>query len=550
MTVDPDQRGAAASHSVDWLRPRHPFRPVVRQRPAARAWSIALILALVFFTGVLLRPLLPIDETRYLSVAWEMHLTGDYLVPHMNGETYAHKPPLLFWLINLVWWVTGVSEFAARCVGPAFALLNLYLTHRLALTLFRDHDVAQDAVLVLASLFVYGLFSGLTMFDAMLTTASLLFLIGLWQAAVEERFAYWTLSGAALGLGVLAKGPVILVHTAPLLVLLPVWRPQGASGARVLRGLGTMVLIAFGIVAAWLVPAILAGGDAYRHELIWTQTAGRVANAFAHERPVWFFLALVPVYLFPWSLHFGLWRALRTVDLYTPQVRFLAIHIAAAFVAFSLIASKQAHYLLPELPAAGLLIAFALSGKPRRATDGLVFVLPLIAVLVIAILVATRAVSDTPLPPWLPADIGVCLGLMSVIAIVSLTAALGKSLFAASLWTAVLLAAINVSIAFMPLRSEFTIEDFADFLRDRKGIDIAWFGRPYHAEFNFLARFETPVFLPMDRDDLARWAASHPEGLIIVPLAKLETSAEPIFHRRVSGSELGIWTASSLQTVM
>jgi 4-amino-4-deoxy-L-arabinose transferase-like glycosyltransferase len=32
-----------------------------------------------------LRPLLPVDETRYLSVAWEMWLGGNWLVPHLNG---------------------------------------------------------------------------------------------------------------------------------------------------------------------------------------------------------------------------------------------------------------------------------------------------------------------------------------------------------------------------------------------------------------------------------------------------------------------------------
>jgi hypothetical protein len=45
-------------------------------------------------------PVLPIDETRYLAVAWEMRLHGDFLVPHLNGAPYSDKPPLLFWLIN------------------------------------------------------------------------------------------------------------------------------------------------------------------------------------------------------------------------------------------------------------------------------------------------------------------------------------------------------------------------------------------------------------------------------------------------------------------
>ena len=49
-----------------------------------------LLLAPVVF----LLPPLPIDETRYLAVAWEMHRTGEFLVPHLNGELYPQKPPL------------------------------------------------------------------------------------------------------------------------------------------------------------------------------------------------------------------------------------------------------------------------------------------------------------------------------------------------------------------------------------------------------------------------------------------------------------------------
>ncbi len=102
------------------------IRDLSDKRPAAPAFRAGLpyILAIcaAFIAIVLvllsLRPLLPIDETRYLSVAWEMWLGGSKSVPHLNGEIYTHKPPLLFWLINLVWQITGVSELAARLVAP------------------------------------------------------------------------------------------------------------------------------------------------------------------------------------------------------------------------------------------------------------------------------------------------------------------------------------------------------------------------------------------------------------------------------------------------
>ena len=40
------------------------------------------------------------DEARYTYVAKEMKETNNFWVPQRNGEYYAHKPPLIFLLIN------------------------------------------------------------------------------------------------------------------------------------------------------------------------------------------------------------------------------------------------------------------------------------------------------------------------------------------------------------------------------------------------------------------------------------------------------------------
>ena len=45
---------------------------------------------LILLTALFTRPLLPVDETRYASVAWEMWSRGDFLVPYLNGEPYSH----------------------------------------------------------------------------------------------------------------------------------------------------------------------------------------------------------------------------------------------------------------------------------------------------------------------------------------------------------------------------------------------------------------------------------------------------------------------------
>jgi len=81
--------------------------------------TLAMLLATAIIVArVAALPLMPIDETRYLSVAWEMWQHHTFLVPTLNGEAYSHKPPLLFWLIQLGWWLFGTSDWVARLVIP------------------------------------------------------------------------------------------------------------------------------------------------------------------------------------------------------------------------------------------------------------------------------------------------------------------------------------------------------------------------------------------------------------------------------------------------
>ena len=70
--------------------------PVFPAFPWRRDDALPLLVAFILLVPVvLLLPPLPIDETRYLTVAWEMRRTGEFLVPHLNGLPYAHKPPLI-----------------------------------------------------------------------------------------------------------------------------------------------------------------------------------------------------------------------------------------------------------------------------------------------------------------------------------------------------------------------------------------------------------------------------------------------------------------------
>jgi len=188
-------------------------------------WPELLLAATVLAVIQLwLRPLLPVDETRYLSVAWEMWLRGDFLVPYLNGEAYSHKPPLLFWLIHGLWALFGVSALSARLLMFGLSLLALWLSALLARRLWPQQASVTGALtpwLLLGGMFWQNFFT-LIQFDLLLVIAALLAWLGLLDVP-QRPLRGWFMTGAALGAGVLVKGPVIFLPVLPVALLAPWW---------------------------------------------------------------------------------------------------------------------------------------------------------------------------------------------------------------------------------------------------------------------------------------------------------------------------------------
>ncbi len=501
--------------------------------------TLMVLFGLFLAILVALRPLMPLDETRYLSVAWEMRLTGDIFHLTRNFEPYSHKPPLLFWAINLVWLVTGVCEYAARLVGPGFAVLCLWATARLARALWTDRaDVT--GVLVLAGFSLFAIYGSATMFDAMLSFAVLIGVLCLWRAGqVGGGVRDWALLGLALGFGVLAKGPVVLLHLLPMALLIRLWEEEHAPIALRLKGLAVALAVGLAVVALWLVPTLVTADAAFRHELLWTQSVARMQGGLRHDRPFWFLLALLPLLLFPWGWIPGFWRALPSAVRGDRAMRFLAIWVVSAPVLFSLIVSKQAHYLLPELPAVALMVGRIIgAGAVRRVSFA-----PwagLLAGLLFLLLPLLPAMGLPPeLTPGMLAASGVALMVLSVLAL-RLSVVAGHLLLGMGL-----VAVLHLLGATSGVFAEFDARAMVGAL-PRPAAGLAVIGMPYNAELNFLARLDAPVALPEDEAALIAWAAAHPEGKIFGPLGQSLITSLPQAQIRFNGRQLGIWPSEAV----
>lgn len=503
-----------------------------------RTWIAMAAFAATALFGALARPLLPIDETRYLAVAWEMRFGGDWLVPHLNGAAYSHKPPLLFWLINLVWTATGVSELAARLVAPAFGLAAIWATSRLARRLWPgDPGVGGRAAMVLAGLGAFGVYAGLTMFDAMLTLAVIAGVFAILAARAGWRG--WLALGAAMAFGGLAKGPVILVHLAPLALAAPFW--AGIPLRRTLAGFALAMAAGSALVALWLLPAVILGGPDYREAVLWTQSAGRMAGSFAHARPWWFFLALIPVLVWPFGWSTALWRRIAALDLRGDAgLRLAAIWAGSALALFSLMSGKQTHYLLPALPAVALVFARAMRGGPLAAPVAApVAALPL-AGLGVACLVAALGFAPARLAPLLQPPALLALAGLGLLAL----ALLGLRLRGADLAWLALGAVTIANLVFLlgaPGRAYDTTA-IAALVAPSDTAGVGVLGRDYHGEFTFAGRLRHPVATLTPREAEA-WLAAEPGRSLVARLDRDHPSWPPRDVAFLRNHLNGVWSA-------
>ena len=352
-----------------------------------------LVWLLLLLPVALFLPALPIDETRYLAVAWEMRLHGDFLVPHLNGAPYSDKPPLLFWLINIGWLVAGMSAWAVRLGVLAASFVSLFLFERLARRLrpesaARDRQFAQNATLFLLGAIYFALFSSAIMFDVLLATCVLVAMHGALDLDAQRWRRGTLLLALGFGLGILAKGPVVLLDGGLAVALAPWWSETArARKARWYGCLGLGVLGGAALALAWAIPAALAGGHAYADAIFLHQTVDRMTKSFAHQRPLWWYFMVLPAMLLPWTVSLRApWSAWKENVHIGKSSRFGIAWFGPALLAFCLVSGKQPHYLLPILPGLALYLAGVFDRDAARLRGRLFGLLLLLAGLALAAL--------------------------------------------------------------------------------------------------------------------------------------------------------------------
>ena len=524
-------------------------------------WATAALLA-IFSHGPM-----PLFSTRTLAVAWEMWQGHHWLVPHLNGEPYSEKAPLLFWLIQAGWLVFGVSDVWPRLLEVMFGGIELVLISLIARRLFPNRawmaKAAPWALLALSYNFLFGL---QIMYDVLLAVWVLSALLCLTPTAHREEPRWW-LFGLCIGLGLLTKGPVMLLHVAFPWLLGPFWSRHARAQRARWYGRGALaLLLGFAMLLAWALPAGFAGGEAYMHRLFFSQTAARVIHGIhtaeplqSHAHPVLWYVLMLPALLFPLFGWPRAWVALATLRKpLEPGVRFALAWVLPAFVVFSLVRGKQLYYLVPEMAGAMLLLTAAIAilreRRPRLADTAWLGTWPVaIGSLVFAamLFVLPSLVADNRLHgEWVDACapytrsfavVFLLLGLLLLLrgrgelrrlAVAGLVGTLAlNSLFTLTMWPRYDLRPISQLLA----------------ETERAGHAIGSLGN-YEGEFHFQARLTRPIQVLQNDQQLAAFAQAHPEGVVVEHPDRVvaQASRYALLIQPFRSTWLVVWPAATL----
>ncbi len=339
---------------------------------------LTLLAALTFFVGLGRGALTDADEAFYGESAREMVASGDWLTPHYNYEPRFQKPILYYWLTAATYAVTGPSETSAR-LWSALSGLGLVLVTAACARRWYDDGVALLAGAIVATNFGYFAMARSALPDLPL---ALCVTVAVWAAFMstlerERQPRRWVLlSAAAMGAGVLMKGPIGIV--LPALVVFPVLLIERRTLSIRWSDLFLGLLLMSAIAGPWYGAMWWRHGPGYLAGFFIGDNFERFATSrFNDPRPWWFYAPVIAGGLLPWTSLAIVWLGpirellMRRKDISTLDLRLLLwAFLPLAFYTASV--GKQPRYILPMLPPIALLLAASIRDRTRewRSLDG------------------------------------------------------------------------------------------------------------------------------------------------------------------------------------
>ena len=311
-----------------------------------RSAAVWLLLAVLWFGTLGIRPLYKADESRYGEISREMVASGDWVTPRLNGFKYFEKPPLQYWATAALFTLLGEKDWVARLWAALIGFAGILLTLQAGNRLF-GAPVGGYAAALLAGSPLYVLLGQVNTLDMSVSV----FLAGaLFAFALGHMLLFW----AACALAVLSKGLIGIVLPLGAIALFALLKREWFI-VRHMRPLAGGALF-LAITAPWFI-AVSAANAEFAHFFLIQEHFQRFTTEIHHRvHPGWYFIPVLLAGFAPWLVPLG--RAAYTgVRTRTDTEVLLWCWVVVVFVFFSASGSKLPPYILPIFPALAVLAA-------------------------------------------------------------------------------------------------------------------------------------------------------------------------------------------------
>jgi len=346
-----------------------------------------IFLALYFIILLIPAYWLPLFETtdaRYAEISREMLASGNFLEPYYNGIKHFHKPPLPYWINAFGMMIFGINGFGARFFGSVASIFILIYTRKTARILTDSDEIADTSVFILGSSVLFLIVSRVVSTDIYLVLFTIMALYHMFkQTYAEKTMTNTIMVGLYMGLGFMAKGPVIFLFT-----LLPFVTAMVFDKAHLRAFKFSDLLVGFLVFAVVSLPwyiYVVNVNDGLLGYFLKDQTVDRVAtNKFARSKPFYFFFGVFFYTFVPWVFYF--FKNFKYADrIKTGKAIYL--YILMPFIVFQISTSKLGTYLLPFFPVAAMIAAVNLESKLIKRFSYLMLILLGVAVCVVPFVV-------------------------------------------------------------------------------------------------------------------------------------------------------------------
>ncbi|MCP4280300.1 MAG: glycosyltransferase family 39 protein, partial [Alteromonas sp.] len=324
--------------------------------------------------------------------------TGNWLTPMFDYDVpFWGKPPMFTWLSAIGIEVLGVSEFAVRfphwLVGVFTLLICTYFAKRVGVN-------ALMAAMVLSTTAIFAIAAGAVMTDMILTCSLALAMTGFYFCWRGEKI--WGYVGFfGLGLALLSKGPVAVVIMGlgvfPFLVIqhgfigafVELWKRFPVVGGLALM---TAVALPWYLMAEQATPGFIdyfIVGEHYKRFVVSGWEGDLYGNA--HDEPrgkIWLYWLQAAA---PWSIALPIiaWRRrakVKEVNAENPGLMtFLTCWLIAPMILFTFAGNILPAYVLPGIPAIGMLVA-AFVKEDEKWVKGLGCVVPTLLIIAVCVI--------------------------------------------------------------------------------------------------------------------------------------------------------------------